>query len=64
MLIKKLEDVLPFFIEDPISPENRHWMETIRQKSSVLIAMGEWFNNLNEWIDKASLWVIDTQVWD
>jgi len=58
-LMRKLEDYRPFFIEDPISPENRHWMETIRQKTSVPIAMGELFNNQNEWIDQMSLRQID-----
>ncbi len=51
-LMKQLESYRPFFIEDPISPENRHWMETLRQKTSVPIAMGELFNNQNEWIDQ------------
>jgi len=58
-LMRKLEDYRPFFIEDPISPENRHWMETIRQKTSVPIAMGELFNNQNEWIDQMALRQID-----
>lgn len=50
-MMRKLEDYRPFFIEDPISPENRHWLETIRQKTSVPIAMGELYNNQNEWLD-------------
>ena len=58
-LMKHLEEYRPFFIEDPISPENRHWMETIRQKTSVPIAMGELFNNQNEWIDQMTKRQID-----
>ena len=58
-LMRKLEDYRPFFIEDPISPENRHWMESVRQKTSVPIAMGELFNNQNEWIDQMTLRQID-----
>lgn len=50
-MMRNLEDYRPFFIEDPISPENRHWLETIRQKTSVPIAMGELYNNQNEWLD-------------
>lgn len=58
-LMKHLEEYRPFFIEDPISPENRHWMETIRQKTSVPIAMGELFNNQNEWLDQMAQRQID-----
>ncbi|MFY0654297.1 MAG: starvation-sensing protein RspA [Cyclobacteriaceae bacterium] len=50
-MMKKLEEYRPFFIEDPISPENRNWMSKIRQNTSVPIAMGELFNNQNEWLD-------------
>jgi mannonate dehydratase len=58
-LMQKLEEYRPYFIEDPISPENRHWMETIRQKTSVPIAMGELYNNQNEWLDQMMLRQID-----
>ena len=58
-MMKNLEQYRPFFIEDPISPENRHWMETLRQKTSVPIAMGELFNNQNEWIDQMAQRQID-----
>ena len=58
-LMRRLEEYRPFFIEDPISPENRHWMESIREKTSVPIAMGELFNNTNEWIDLMMLRQID-----
>lgn len=48
-LIKSLEDYRPFFIEDPFSPENPKWFEMLRRTTSVPIAMGELFNNQNEW---------------
>jgi mannonate dehydratase len=48
-MIKKLEDYDPFFIEDPFSPENPKWFKMLRENTSVPIAMGELFNNQNEW---------------
>lgn len=47
-LIKSLEDYKPFFIEDPFSPENMEWFRQLRMTTSVPIAMGELFNNINE----------------
>jgi mannonate dehydratase len=50
-LMKQLEPYRPFFIEDPVSPENKQWLQNIRQTTFVPIAMGELFNNPNEWLD-------------
>lgn len=47
-MIKRVEDYRPFFIEDPFSPENMKWFAQLRQATSVPIAMGELFNNINE----------------
>ena len=47
-LIKKLEEYHPFFIEDPFSPENMEWFKQLRAATSVPVAMGELFNNINE----------------
>lgn len=47
-MIKRLEDYNPFFIEDPFSPENMEWFKQLRMTTSVPIAMGELFNNINE----------------
>ncbi len=47
-MIKRLEDFNPFFIEDPFSPENMEWFNQLRTTTSVPIAMGELFNNINE----------------
>ena len=47
-MIKKLEEYRPFFVEDPFSPENMEWFKQLRISTSVPIAMGELFNNINE----------------
>ncbi len=47
-MIKQLEDYHPFFIEDPFSPENMEWFKELRANTTVPIAMGELFNNINE----------------
>ena len=47
-MIKKLEEFRPYFIEDPFSPENQEWFKQLRMSTSVPIAMGELFNNINE----------------
>jgi mannonate dehydratase len=47
-MIKQLEQYSPFFIEDPFSPENMEWFKQLRISTSVPIAMGELFNNINE----------------
>ncbi|HEV7347107.1 enolase C-terminal domain-like protein [Telluribacter sp.] len=47
-LIKQVEPYQPFFIEDPFSPENMSWFKQLRQTTTVPIAMGELFNNINE----------------
>jgi len=47
-MIKQLEDYNPFFVEDPFSPENMEWFKQLRMSTSVPIAMGELFNNINE----------------
>jgi mannonate dehydratase len=47
-MIKNLEDYHPYFIEDPFSPENQEWFKQLRATTSVPIAMGELFNNINE----------------
>ena len=47
-MIKAVEDYRPYFIEDPFSPENMEWFKQLRASTSVPIAMGELFNNVNE----------------
>ncbi|MCL4153898.1 UNVERIFIED_CONTAM: hypothetical protein GTU68_055654 [Idotea baltica] len=50
-MINKLEEYRPFFIEDPLSPENTGWWKELRQSTNVPIAMGELFNNINEFLE-------------
>ena len=47
-MIKQLEPYRPFFIEDPFSPENMDWFKKLRESTTVPLAMGELFNNINE----------------
>ncbi|WP_138476506.1 enolase C-terminal domain-like protein [Dyadobacter bucti] len=47
-MIKGLEEYRPYFIEDPFSPENMGWFKQLRASTTVPIAMGELFNNINE----------------
>jgi mannonate dehydratase len=47
-MIKAVENYRPYFIEDPFSPENMEWFKQLRASTSVPIAMGELFNNVNE----------------
>lgn len=49
-LCKELEQYRPFFIEDPLSPENNDYFKILRQHTSVPISMGELFNNPHEWV--------------
>lgn len=58
-LAKDLEDFRLFFLEDPFSPEDIGYFKHLRQQSSTPIAMGELFNNPNEWIDIVSQRLID-----
>jgi mannonate dehydratase len=50
-MIKELEQYHPYFIEDPFSPENMKWFKILRETTTVPIAMGELFNNINEFRD-------------
>ncbi len=50
-MIKKLEEFRPFFIEDPLSPENMKWFKQLRASTTVPLAMGELFNNINEFVE-------------
>ncbi len=50
-MIKQLEEYRPFFVEDPFSPENMPWFKQLRESTTVPIAMGELFNNINEFIE-------------
>jgi mannonate dehydratase len=49
---KQIEQYGPIsFIEDPLSPENTSWWKQMRASTTVPFAMGELFNNVNEFIE-------------
>jgi mannonate dehydratase len=56
---KDVERFRPFFLEDPVSPEDIAWFRLIRQHSTVPIAMGELFNSPHEWTPLLSERLID-----
>ena len=58
-LAKRLEQYRLFFLEDPFAPEDIGYFKMLRQQTSIPIAMGELFNNPNEWIDLISNRLID-----
>jgi mannonate dehydratase len=58
-LAKDLEPYRLFFLEDPLSPEDVGYFKNLRQQTSTPLAMGELFNNPNEWIPLVSDRLID-----
>ncbi len=58
-LAKDLEPFKLFFLEDPLSPEDVGYFEKLRQQTSTPLAMGELFNNPNEWVPLVSGRLID-----
>lgn len=58
-LAKDLEPYRLFFLEDPFSPEDVGYFEHLRAQTSTPIAMGELFNNPNEWLPIISDRLID-----
>jgi mannonate dehydratase len=49
-MCKRLEEFNPYWIEDPLTPENMDWFPQLRSSTTVPFAMGELFNNTNEFI--------------
>jgi mannonate dehydratase len=58
-LAKDLEPFKLFYLEDPFSPEDVGYFEKLRPQTSTPIAMGELFNNPNEWVPLVSHRLID-----
>jgi mannonate dehydratase len=58
-LAKELERYRLFFLEDPLAPEDVGYFKNLRQQCATPIAMGELFNNPNEWLDLVSGRLID-----
>lgn len=49
-LAKDLEPFRPYFLEDPFSPEDVGYFAHLRQQTTTPLAMGELFNNVNEYL--------------
>jgi len=49
-LAKQLERYNLFFLEDPFAPEDIGYFPLLRQQTSIPIAMGELFSNVNEYL--------------
>lgn len=58
-LCKELDQYHPFFIEDPLPPEEKEHFRMIRQHSTVPIAMGELFNTQQEYVPLIANRLID-----
>jgi mannonate dehydratase len=58
-LAKDLEPHRLFFLEDPFAPEDIGYFRHLRSQCSTPIAMGELFNNPNEWVGLVSERLID-----
>jgi mannonate dehydratase len=56
---KQLEKFQLFYLEDALPPEQIQWFKHIRQHTTTPIAMGELFNNPNEWMPLISERLID-----
>ena len=58
-LCKELEPYRLFFLEDPFPPEDNGYFRLLRQQTSIPIAMGELFNNPQEYLPLISDRLID-----
>lgn len=46
---QQMEEFNLFYLEDPVPLDNLEWLEELRNKTSIPIAIGELFNNPREW---------------
>jgi mannonate dehydratase len=58
-MCKEVEKYHPFFMEDPFTPEDVGYFKVLRSQCATPLAMGELFNNPNEWVDLVSNRLID-----
>ncbi len=58
-LCKDLEQYRPFFVEDPLPPEENEHFRLLRQQCATPIAMGELFNTQHEYVPLISNRLID-----
>jgi mannonate dehydratase len=58
-LVKDVEKYRPYFMEDPFAPEDVGYFAHLRKQTTTPLAMGELFNNPNEWVHLVSGRLID-----
>jgi mannonate dehydratase len=58
-MVKDVEKYRPYFIEDPFAPEDIDYFKHLRQQTTTPLAMGELFNNPQEWVGLVSGRLID-----
>jgi mannonate dehydratase len=58
-LCKDLEPYRPFFVEDPLAPEQNDHFRIIRQQCATPLAMGELFNTQHEYVPLIANRLID-----
>ncbi len=58
-LAKRLEPYRLFYLEDCVAPENIEWLRILRSQSCTPIAVGELFNNPQEWVRPVSDHLVD-----
>jgi mannonate dehydratase len=58
-LVKDVEKFRPFFMEDPFAPEDVGYFRNLRRQTTTPLAMGELFNNPNEFVPLISERLID-----
>ncbi|MGC8642638.1 MAG: D-galactonate dehydratase family protein [Isosphaeraceae bacterium] len=58
-LCKDLEEYRPFFVEDPLPPEENDHFRLLRQQCATPIAMGELFNTRHEYVPLIANRLID-----
>lgn len=58
-LAKRLEKYDLFFLEDPFAPEDIGYFPIMRQQTSIPVAMGELFSNVNEYLPLIQQRLID-----
>lgn len=58
-ICKGIEDLEPFFVEDPIRTENKGALQTLRQMTNVPIAHGEQYGDKWEWSEIVEKNLID-----
>jgi mannonate dehydratase len=58
-LAKDLEPFRLFFLEDPFSPEDVGYFSKLRPQTTTPLAMGELFNNHQEWLPLVTEKLID-----